>query len=354
VGCASRSENILQPTTATAPSNTAAVAALQGQLGRASAVTKLHICEGLFRCAEALAAEGKRDEAVAIYDKLRGLQAPHQVRAGALRGAILTRGTAGLDLLREHLGSGDYNLFSAAVQTAQEMEGGAVTGTLAAALDGVPADNKILIMQTLGLRGDADALPALYTTAKSGPDAVRIAAIEAIAEVDDVSAVPVLAGLLGDSSRAVGDAAQEGLGSLTGAAADAAVASAVKAAEEAEAAEGSEQAGGAREVAVSALQAVEAALEEAKAALKAGRAEAIAEAKARAAAESQALDAARHAAFEAATAARTAASAGDEARRLMNSVESLLNRRKLDFNKKVDIGNPSDEEIRQLQELGYL
>jgi arylsulfatase A-like enzyme len=48
------------------------------------------------------------------------------------------------------------------------------------------------------------------------------------------------------------------------------------------------------------------------------------------------------------------ASAGDKAHRLMNSVESLLNRRKLDFNKKVEIGNPSDEEIKQLEELGYL
>jgi arylsulfatase A-like enzyme len=46
--------------------------------------------------------------------------------------------------------------------------------------------------------------------------------------------------------------------------------------------------------------------------------------------------------------------AGEEARALMQSVESLLNRRKLDFNKKVEIGTPSDEEIEQLQELGYL
>ena len=44
--------------------NALAAAALQGQVDRASGVTQLHICEGLFRCAEALAAEGERKRAV--------------------------------------------------------------------------------------------------------------------------------------------------------------------------------------------------------------------------------------------------------------------------------------------------
>jgi HEAT repeat protein len=202
---------------------TAAATALQGQLGSASAVTKLHICEGLFRCAEGFAAEGQRAEALAIYDKLRGLDAPHQIRAGGLRGAILTRGADGLDLLGEHLRGGDYILFSAAVQAAQEMKGDAVTATLSSALNGLPADHQVLITQTLGLRKDADALPALFQAAKGGPAAVRVAAIKAIAEIDHVSAVPILAALLADGNRPVADAAQEALGSLTGDAADAAV-----------------------------------------------------------------------------------------------------------------------------------
>lgn len=200
--------------------NAPAAAALQQQVGSASAITKLHMCEGLLRCAEALAAEGNRDKAVAIYDKLRSLEAPHQVRAGALRGAILTRGGDGLALLREHLGSGDYILFSAAVQTALEMPGREVTVALATALDKLPADNQILTMQTLGARGDAEALPALFRTAKSGAEPVRIAAIKAIAQIDHVSAVPVLADLLGADSRPIADAAQEALGSLTSSSAD--------------------------------------------------------------------------------------------------------------------------------------
>jgi HEAT repeat protein len=181
------------------------------------------VYEGLFRCAERFAAEGDRSEAIRIYDALRQRDAAHQVRAGALRGAILTRGADGLGLLREYLGSDDYIMFSAAVQTAQEMPGGAVTEALTGALDGSSADQKILVAQTLGLRGDAKALPALYATAKRGAASSRVAAIKAVAEIGDVSSVPELVDLMGTEDRAVADAAQEALGSLPGEPVDATV-----------------------------------------------------------------------------------------------------------------------------------
>ena len=45
------------------------------------------VYEGLFRCAERFANEGKRSAAIDIYDTLLTQKAAHQVRAGALRGA---------------------------------------------------------------------------------------------------------------------------------------------------------------------------------------------------------------------------------------------------------------------------
>ena len=61
-----------------------------GRAAGASAANQVAFCEGLFRCAEALSAEGQGAPSQAIYDRLRGLaQAPQQVRAAALRGAIL-------------------------------------------------------------------------------------------------------------------------------------------------------------------------------------------------------------------------------------------------------------------------
>ena len=57
----------------------------------------------------------------AIYDRLRGLaDAPPQVRAAALRGAILARGKDGVPLLVEAIGGSDYALAAAAVRAAME------------------------------------------------------------------------------------------------------------------------------------------------------------------------------------------------------------------------------------------
>ncbi|MHC4751660.1 MAG: HEAT repeat domain-containing protein, partial [Planctomycetota bacterium] len=123
--------------------NLAAAEMLQTALAHAPSDNQLAIAEGLFRCAETLAAEGHRDVAIDIYDQLLEVSGPHQVRAGALRGAILTREN-GVRLLQQHLRSDDYILFSAACQTALEMPGTEVTLALAAELNQLPADNQIL------------------------------------------------------------------------------------------------------------------------------------------------------------------------------------------------------------------
>jgi len=203
--------------------NLQAAQALSRALARVPAANQLALCEGLFRCAEALAAQGRHGPAMVIYDQMRGLKAPHQVRAGALRGAILTRGKDGVALLREHLRSDDYIMFSAAVQTAQELPIAEVTQALTAELNRLPADNQILVIQTLGKRADASASPALFALAKNSAKSVRIAAIKSLSEIGHASAVPVLAELLNDADNEISQAAQESFAALPGRQADDAV-----------------------------------------------------------------------------------------------------------------------------------
>ncbi len=63
----------------------AAVQALEGALSTASPASRLAVCEGLFRCAEAMS----NGAAFLIYDKVRTLpNLPQQARVAALRGAI--------------------------------------------------------------------------------------------------------------------------------------------------------------------------------------------------------------------------------------------------------------------------
>ena len=203
--------------------NMATTEMLQTALAHAPSDNRLAIAEGLFRCAELLAAEGHRDVAIEIYDQLRESDAPHQVRGGAVRGAILARGSEGVAVIREYLRSDSYIMFSAACQTALEMPDAEVTKALTSGLNGLPADNKILVIWTLGKRGDAAAVPALSGAANDGDKSVRIAAIKAMPQIGHASAVPALADLLGDTDGEIAQAAQDALAAMPGDEADAAV-----------------------------------------------------------------------------------------------------------------------------------
>ncbi len=203
--------------------NAEAADALQQALANVAAGNKVDFCEGLLRCAESLAVAGERRTAIEIYDQLRAMEGPHQVRAGALRGAILTRRRGRLRLLQEQLRSSDYILFSAAVQATHEMPNTRITKVLVDEMKGLSADNQIVVIQALGLRGDKASLPALFGAAQAGPKPVRIAALRAITEIGDASSVPVLVPLLDDSDREIAQSARENLAAFPGAEADAAV-----------------------------------------------------------------------------------------------------------------------------------
>jgi hypothetical protein len=50
------------------------------------------IAEGCLMCAETFVTDAKADQAVAIYDRLRGADVPGRTKMAAMRGAILARG----------------------------------------------------------------------------------------------------------------------------------------------------------------------------------------------------------------------------------------------------------------------
>jgi len=200
--------------------NSEAVKALQDELDNASGQNKLHVCEGLFRCAETAVAESRNQQAIEIYDRLRKMDAPHQIRGGAVRGAILARGSKGVEMLREYLRSDSYIMFSAACQTALEMPGHDVTQALASVLNQLSADNQILVIWTLAKRGDWTSIPVM----SDGDDKlVRIAAIKAWPQIGDPSIVPLLMDLLDDNDSEISQAAEQALAAMPGEEADGAV-----------------------------------------------------------------------------------------------------------------------------------
>jgi HEAT repeat protein len=126
------------------------------------------------------------------------------------------RGNDGVPLLVEAIRGNDFVLVAAAARTAMEMPGPTVTKALADELGKQSADKQILLIQALGRRGDAGALPALFALARTGGKVVRVAAIRALPEIGSASAVPVLVELLWNADLEIAEVAKSSLAGFPG------------------------------------------------------------------------------------------------------------------------------------------
>jgi len=197
-----------------------AVQVLKNALSNGSPANQLAVCEGLFRCAEAISGA----DATAIYDKVRTLpNLPHQVHVAALRGAILSRGANGLPLLVEAIQAESYMLSADAMGISANIPGEDVTMALTGELSQANQQKRLLLLQTLGYRGDPAAAPAIMPLAQRGSATQRIAAIRSLAQLGNPSSIPVLVALVKDAEAIVSSAAQTGLIGFPGKEADAAV-----------------------------------------------------------------------------------------------------------------------------------
>ncbi|NQT14021.1 MAG: HEAT repeat domain-containing protein [Planctomycetes bacterium] len=192
-----------------------AAKALEDALSSASGADQPAICEGLLRSAEALAADGETAPSQAIYDRLRGLKdAPVQVRAAALRGAILARGKDGVPLLVEAIHGSDYALAAAAARSAMEAPDAEIADALVAELPKASAERQGLMILALADRGDSRVLPTVLQAVESSDAQLRILAFRALKRVGDASCVPSLLDAVVDGGDEVSQAAMDSLESL--------------------------------------------------------------------------------------------------------------------------------------------
>ena len=164
---------------------------------------------------KALAADGQIAPSRAIYDHLRGLaDAPQQVRAAALRGAILSRGKDGVPLLVEAIHGSDYSLAAIAMRSAMELPGAEITDALLAELPKAPKERQGLLILTLADRHEPRVLPAVLQAAQSDDGQLRILAFRALKRVGDASCVPALLDAAAKGGNEVSQAAMASLESL--------------------------------------------------------------------------------------------------------------------------------------------
>jgi HEAT repeat protein len=165
---------------------------LEPALAGAPAPVRSAVAEGCILCAERFLADGKADEAVKLYDRVRKTEVPKQRILEATRGVILARKSAGIPLLVETLKSDDKDIFGIGLTTARELPGGDVTDALVAEMGRLTPDRQALLVLVLSDRGDPKSLPALLSAIQNGPRKAGLAAMGALDRIGNASCVPVL------------------------------------------------------------------------------------------------------------------------------------------------------------------
>lgn len=186
-----------------------ALAALAAARDTASPAVRPAVLEALLKCAE------RAPSAAAIYRGLYESKAPEHVRTAAYRGLLLSDARRRADLMRRALTGKDRAATHAALQVLRELDDASTLDSCAKTMASLSPEAQMAVMDALAKRG-SPALSAFSTAMKSPQPAVRIVALQTLAEMNDLSAVPLLAGAAARDDKAEREAAVDALTRLHG------------------------------------------------------------------------------------------------------------------------------------------
>ncbi len=191
-----------------------AATALEKARGQAEGKVRLAICDALLRCADQRLREGKDLQATVIYHKFIQTEEDRPIRLAALQGLLRASGDQAGTKILEILRGEDSGARSIAIGQIENLSAAGLK-PLAANLDKLPPGSQVLVITALAVRGDRSQLPVALSAAKSKENALRLAGIQALGRLGDVSVVPLLLET-SDAGGTLGGAAADSLAQLRG------------------------------------------------------------------------------------------------------------------------------------------
>ena len=167
-------------------------------------------------CADKMLAQGKTEQATEIY-RVMSRSESTEVKIAAFTGLVSTGKENTVPLVLALLKDENVRLQQVAGKLIVDMPGTAATKAFAQQLGSLQGDAQVVLLSALESRADKAAAPFIAKIAAKGEgdDAVRLAAVNALAVVGDASNVKQLA-KLSTERGALGRAALDSLSRLTG------------------------------------------------------------------------------------------------------------------------------------------
>jgi HEAT repeat protein len=171
--------------------------------------------ESLLLCAEGLLAGGDANGAAALYRGLFVPNSPDRIRVAAWRGLVMADASGRGELILAALAGQDRPLHIAALKVLRELKDGPVIEACLRQWASLPADSQLAVLDAQ-LKLDPHSLEAVQTATQSPHLSVRIAAWQALADLGDPLAIPVLAKAAAAGETAEREAARDTLARLRG------------------------------------------------------------------------------------------------------------------------------------------
>jgi HEAT repeat protein len=196
---------------------TSAVKALETLRAKAPEELQPAIRDALLASADLFLAEGQAGAAASIFKKFHALGQPKHIRIAALRGLVEAGGSDAAPILIEAIKDSDAELAASAIQFARDLKGAQLSQQLGQLIPSLDPEAQALLVRALGDRGDAGAASTIIAAVTSEHEPVRVAALESLGRVGQVSAVETLARIAATTSGNEQRAARASLIELSGA-----------------------------------------------------------------------------------------------------------------------------------------
>ena len=208
----------------------AAVEALAAAAKKLPPTLQPVLADALLQCADRLLAAGQAERAAGLYEDLSSAGRPKHVRVAAFPGLVACRRDKAAELMLAALRGKDPAMQRAAVRAVRAAPPDpALTEAIAAELPKLEPPVRAMMIEVLGDRGAAAALPAVTKEAAGEDSTVRRAALAALGKLGNASTVPLLAKLAAEATGADRHLARAALARLKGQKVDEALVAAMKA-----------------------------------------------------------------------------------------------------------------------------
>jgi HEAT repeat protein len=192
-----------------------AIAALSASRDQVGVAVQLTLLESLLKCAERLAASKDMTGALAIYQDLFIAKYPAQIRTAAWRGQALSDSEHRAELIIKALQGTDHPVQIVALKLLRELNDKQVVQACVAQWASLTPEPQLAVLDAEVKLG-AEALPFVHLASQSADLRLRVAAWQALGELNDTDSIPALAKAAVQGEPSERDAARESLERLDG------------------------------------------------------------------------------------------------------------------------------------------